>query len=114
MKNSVILIIFVGFFIFLLAFISGKDESKGRTAIDLLETEVVGGMKAVEQISLTPTDKNSIATERVEIRKVEIRPVLRPPFQGASVEELKKYQAICETDFGLITIKKIHVKEVRQ
>jgi len=67
--------------------------------------EVVAGMKTVEQISLTPADERSIATERVAIRRTTVRPVPLPPFRAASPAELGRYRAVINTDLWEITLR---------
>ncbi len=66
------------------------------------------GMAVLEKISETPATADGKATERVEIRSVEIRdtpPPVPEPFSTESVEELAAYHPVLETSAGPITIE---------
>jgi len=68
---------------------------------------VVEGLEIVDGISTTPTDENQIATERVEILGITIRPIPPPPvppFSEESVEELAEHQVVMETSEGNIVL----------
>ena len=66
--------------------------------------EVVAGMAVARKISETPTGEGNLAAERVVLKKVELRPPTRPPFEKAGVAEMKRRQAVIATPFGDITV----------
>jgi len=72
---------------------------------------VADGMDVVEKISQTPTDDKRIATERVEIKSVNVRrippppPPVAPPFSTETIEELKDYRLAIETSVGNIVVE---------
>ena len=69
---------------------------------------VVEGIEILNEISMTPTDENQIATDRVEILDVSIRtipPPPVPPFTEETIEELEEFQVVLETSFGDITLE---------
>ena len=79
--------------------LSGKYTIFGRVA---------EGMDVVQAISLTPATPEWMATERVEIKSIEIRDTPPPepePFSTESVEALAAYKAVLETSAGPITIE---------
>ena len=79
--------------------LSGKYTIFGRVA---------EGMDVVQAISLTPATPEWLATERVEIKSIEIRDKPPPepePFSTESVEALAAYKAVLETSAGPITIE---------
>lgn len=61
---------------------------------------VVRGIDVVESISAVPADAGGLAKERVAMKSVTIRPV-----SPSTVEELKQYRVVMETDRGPITIE---------
>ena len=66
------------------------------------------GMDVVEKISETPADVDGRATERVEIRSIEIRDTPPPepePFSTETAAELSQYRAVLETSSGPITVE---------
>jgi peptidyl-prolyl cis-trans isomerase B (cyclophilin B) len=66
------------------------------------------GMDVVRKISETPVDADGRASERVEIRSVEIRDTPPPepePFATETPEQLATYRAALETSAGPITIE---------
>ena len=68
---------------------------------------VVEGLEVLNDLSTTPTDERQIATERVEIGGVVIRPIPPPPvppFSEETVRELEQYRVIMETSAGEITL----------
>jgi cyclophilin family peptidyl-prolyl cis-trans isomerase len=68
---------------------------------------VVEGLDVVDRISATPVDDKQIATERVEILGISLRPIPPPPvtpFTTETDEELADFRAVLETAFGEITI----------
>lgn len=66
--------------------------------------EVVAGLNVVEAISATPTDEKAIATERVSIRKVTLRPIPEPAYRDAGVDRLSRCRAVIVTDLGEIEL----------
>ena len=69
---------------------------------------VIEGIEVVDEISMTPTDDKQIATERVEIVGITIRPIPPPPvtpFTTETIEELGEYRVVMETAFGDIAIE---------
>jgi peptidyl-prolyl cis-trans isomerase B (cyclophilin B) len=69
---------------------------------------VVEGIEIVDKISTTPTDDKQIATERIDLRSVTIRPIPPPPvppFTTESVAELAQYQIVMETSKGNIVME---------
>jgi peptidyl-prolyl cis-trans isomerase B (cyclophilin B) len=69
---------------------------------------VVDGMDVVDKISAVAADSNQLARERVEIRKVSLRPIPPPvpiPFSETSKEELKSFRVSLETSLGNILIE---------
>jgi peptidyl-prolyl cis-trans isomerase B (cyclophilin B) len=70
--------------------------------------QVVEGIEIVDKISTTPTDDKQIATERIDVRTVTIRPIPPPPvppFTTESVAELAQYQIVMETSKGNIVME---------
>jgi cyclophilin family peptidyl-prolyl cis-trans isomerase len=65
---------------------------------------VSDGLEVLQKISETPVDDKGLATERVEIKHVEIRDTPREPFVDETPEELGRYQAVLDTSAGPITI----------
>lgn len=61
---------------------------------------VVRGIEVVEAISAVPVDEHGLAKERVVMKSVTIRPA-----SPATVEELKQYRVVVETDRGPFTIE---------
>ena len=69
---------------------------------------VVEGMDVVDKISAVAADSNQLALERVEIKKVSLRPIPPPvpiPFSETSKEELKSFRVRLETSLGNILIE---------
>jgi peptidyl-prolyl cis-trans isomerase B (cyclophilin B) len=69
---------------------------------------VVEGIAIVQKISEITTDEKGFATERVVIRKLDLRdapPPEIPPFSSESVLELKRYRAVLVTSLGEITVE---------
>jgi cyclophilin family peptidyl-prolyl cis-trans isomerase len=69
---------------------------------------VVEGMDVVDKISAVPASSNQLALERVEIKRVSLRPIPPPmpiPFSGTSKEELKTFRVRLETSLGSILIE---------
>ncbi len=69
---------------------------------------VVEGMDVVDKISAVATDSNQLARERVEIKKISLRPIPPPvpiPFSETSKEELKSFRVRLETSLGNILIE---------
>ena len=69
---------------------------------------VVEGLEVVDKISMTPTDENHIAQERIEILRITIRPIPPPPvppFSEESIDELGQHQVVMETSYGDIVIE---------
>jgi peptidyl-prolyl cis-trans isomerase B (cyclophilin B) len=65
-------------------------------------------MDVVDKISAVPADSNQLALERVEIKKVSLRPIPPPmpiPFSETSKEELKSFRVRLETSFGNILVE---------
>jgi cyclophilin family peptidyl-prolyl cis-trans isomerase len=66
------------------------------------------GLDVVQRISETPANENGAATERVEIKSVEIRDAPPPepvPFSTESPADLATFRAVLETSSGPITIE---------
>jgi peptidyl-prolyl cis-trans isomerase B (cyclophilin B) len=66
------------------------------------------GLDVVQRISETPANENGAATERVEIKSVEIRDAPPPepvPFSTESPADLAMFRAVLETSSGPITIE---------
>jgi peptidyl-prolyl cis-trans isomerase B (cyclophilin B) len=66
------------------------------------------GLDVVQRISETPANENGAATERVEIKSVEIREAPPPepvPFSTESPADLATFRAVLETSSGPITIE---------
>ncbi len=66
------------------------------------------GLDVVQRISETPANENGAATERVEIKSVEIRDAPPPepvPFSTDSPADLATFRAVLETSSGPITIE---------
>jgi peptidyl-prolyl cis-trans isomerase B (cyclophilin B) len=66
------------------------------------------GLDVVQKISETPATDTGTATDRVEIRSVEIRDTPPPepvPFSTESPSELAKIRAVLETSSGPVTIE---------
>ena len=72
---------------------------------------VADGMDIVEKISTTPTDDKRMATERIEVKTVNIRKIppsplpVAPPFTTETIEELKNFQLAIETSMGRIVVE---------
>ena len=69
---------------------------------------VVEGIEIVDAISATPIDENQIATERVEILGISVRPIPPPPvppFTTETDEELGDYHVVIDTAFGEIVVE---------
>jgi len=66
--------------------------------------QVAGGMAVVEKISTLPADARQLATERVAIRRVSIRPIPEPAYRGAPLERLQHCRAVIVTDIGEIEL----------
>lgn len=69
---------------------------------------IVEGLEVVDRISATPVDDKQIATERIEILAINLRPIPPPPvtpFTTESDEELGNFRAVLETAFGEIAIE---------
>ena len=69
---------------------------------------VVEGMDVVDKISAVATDSNQLVRERVEIKKISLRPIPPPvpiPFSETSKEELKSFRVRLETSLGNILIE---------
>jgi peptidyl-prolyl cis-trans isomerase B (cyclophilin B) len=67
--------------------------------------KIVEGIEIVDKISITPVDDKQIATDRIEIRSIAIRPKpspAPPPFTQETVEELSQYRVVLETSLGNI------------
>ena len=71
--------------------LTGKYTAFGR---------VVRGIDLVESISAVPADAYGLAKERVVMKSVTIRPA-----SPSTVEELKQYRVVIETDQGPVTIE---------
>jgi cyclophilin family peptidyl-prolyl cis-trans isomerase len=66
------------------------------------------GLDVVQRISETPANENGAATERVEIKSVEIRDAPPPapvPLSTESPADLATFRAVLETSSGPITIE---------
>jgi peptidyl-prolyl cis-trans isomerase B (cyclophilin B) len=63
------------------------------------------GIEALLKISETPVDGSGVATERVEIRRVTIRPKAPEPFVSDSPSQLGAYRVVLETSAGSITLE---------
>ena len=72
---------------------------------------VADGMDVVEKISTTPTDDKRMATERVEVKRVNVQkippppPPVAPPFTTETIDELKNFQLAIETSLGKIIVE---------
>lgn len=66
--------------------------------------QVAGGMAVVEKISTLPADARQLATERIAIRRVTIRPIPEPAYRGAPVVRLQRCRAVIVTDVGEIEL----------
>jgi len=66
--------------------------------------ELAAGMSPDEAISLTPTDEKAMATERVPIHKVVLRPITEPAYRDAGRERLGRCRATIVTDLGEIEL----------
>lgn len=62
--------------------------------------QVAAGMRVADRIGAAPVDERKRATERIVLRKIEVRPVSRPAFAKAAVEEMKSWHAVVETSLG--------------
>lgn len=62
------------------------------------------GMETLQKISETPVDANGLATERVEITRIEIRDTPPEPFVNDSPQQLGEYRAVLDTSAGPITV----------
>jgi peptidyl-prolyl cis-trans isomerase B (cyclophilin B) len=65
-------------------------------------------MDVVDKISALAADSNQLALERVEIKKVSLRPILPPvpiPFSETSNEELNSFRVRLESSLGNILIE---------
>ena len=74
---------------------------------------IVEGIEILDRISTTPTDANRIATERVEVKSVTIRPIPPPPvtpFTEETVEQLSQYQVMLKTSKGDIVMEMLPEK----
>jgi peptidyl-prolyl cis-trans isomerase B (cyclophilin B) len=68
---------------------------------------VAEGMPVAAKISTLPAE-NTVATDRIEIRKVTIResrPPAPEPFSTEGVEDLARHRAVIETSMGNITLE---------
>lgn len=68
---------------------------------------IVEGLEVLDRISATPVDDKQIATERIEILSIMLRPIPPPPvtpFTTETDEELADFRAVLETEIGEITI----------
>ena len=71
---------------------------------------IVEGVEVADKISTTPVDDKQIATDRIEIRNITIRPRPAPPaaptpFSTETTEELSQYRIVIETSRGNIVIE---------
>jgi peptidyl-prolyl cis-trans isomerase B (cyclophilin B) len=68
---------------------------------------VVDGLEVAQKISEAPTDESGKVIDRIEITSVTIRdapPAEPEPFTRESVEELRQYRVVLETNLGPITL----------
>lgn len=69
---------------------------------------VAEGMETAEKISLLQADDQQRLLERVEIRQSSMRdrpPPEVPPFEGAPIQELARFHATIQTNFGALTLE---------
>ena len=69
---------------------------------------VVEGMEVVDKISEVPTGSDQLASERIEITKVYLRPIPPPqpiPFADATVEMMKRQHVRLITTLGTIELE---------
>src|SRR5207247_8964164 len=74
-------------------------------------SHIVEGVEVADKISTTPVDDKQIATDRIEIRNITIRPRPAPPpaaptpFSTETTEELSQYRIVIETSRGNMIIE---------
>ena len=97
--------------------VPGKPDSAGaqffivladQPALDNQYTvfgHVSEGLEVLQTISEAPVDEKGLTTERVEIRRVEIRDTPAEPFISETPRELGAYRAVLDTSAGPIAIE---------
>lgn len=69
---------------------------------------VVEGINVAQKISMVPADAKAVPTERVEVKRVTIRPkpaAAPEPFSTETAAELAAYRAILETSMGNVAVE---------